>query len=60
MLPALRPFDNVRMDMDFPQEEEYGLVNIQPCSLYNFFQFPKDFDDIVAHEISPKDRAGNR
>jgi hypothetical protein len=53
-LPALRPFDNVRMDMDFPQEEEYGLVNVQPCSLYNFFQFPGDFDDIVEHEIAPE------
>jgi hypothetical protein len=54
MLPALRPFDNVRMDMDFPQEEEYGLTNLQPCSLYNFFQFPGDFDDIVAHEVTPE------
>ncbi len=52
-LPALRPFDNVRMDMDFPQEEEYGMTNVQPCSLYNFFQFPADFDDIVEHEITP-------
>jgi hypothetical protein len=51
-LPALRPFDNVRMDMDFPQEEEYGMGNVQPCSLYNFFQFPGDFDDIVEHEIA--------
>ena len=54
MLPALRPFDNVRMDMDFPQEEEYGMVNVQHTSLYNFFQFPGDFDDIVAHEITPE------
>jgi hypothetical protein len=54
LLPALRPFDNVRMDMDFPQEEEYGLVNVQSCSLYNFFQFPGDFDDIVEHEITPE------
>lgn len=54
MLPALRPFDNVRMDMDFPQEEEYGMVNLQHCSLYNFFQFPGDFDDIVEHEITPE------
>jgi hypothetical protein len=54
LLPALRPFDNVRMDMDFPQEEEYGLVNIQPGSLYNFFQFPGDFDEIVEHELLPE------
>jgi hypothetical protein len=54
LLPVSRPFDNVRMDMDFPQEEEYGMTNVQPCSLYNFFQFPGDFDDIVEHEITPE------
>jgi omega-hydroxy-beta-dihydromenaquinone-9 sulfotransferase len=54
LLPASRPFDNVRMDMDFPQEEEYGMTNVHPCSLYNFFQFPADFDDIVEHEITPE------
>jgi hypothetical protein len=41
------------MDMDFPQEEEYGMVNIQPASLYNFFQFPGDFNDIVQRETAP-------
>jgi len=57
-LPALRPFDNMSMDMDYPQEEEYGLVNVQSCSLYNFFQFPGDFDSIVEHEITPE-RSGS-
>jgi hypothetical protein len=52
-LPGLRPFDNVRMDMGFPQEEEFGLTNIQPFSLYNFFLFPADFDAIVENELFP-------
>jgi hypothetical protein len=53
LLPGLRPFDNVRMDMGFPQEEEFGLTNIQPYSLYNFFIFPADFDRIVENELFP-------
>jgi|WetSurMetagenome_2_1015567.scaffolds.fasta_scaffold13445_5 hypothetical protein len=52
-LPGLRPFDNVKMDMGFPQEEEFGLTNIQPFSLYNFFLFPADFDRIVENELFP-------
>jgi len=53
LLPGLRPFDNVKMDMGFPQEEEFGLTNIQPYSLYNFFIFPADFDRIVENELFP-------
>ena len=52
-LPEKRPFDNVHMDMDNPQEEEFGMVNLQPCSLYNFFLFPSDFDRITAYEMAP-------
>jgi hypothetical protein len=51
LLPPDRPFDNVSMDMDFPQEEEYGLAAIQSFSLYNLFTFPKDFDQIQMEEF---------
>jgi hypothetical protein len=51
LLPPKRPFDNVHMNMGFPQEEEFGLTNIQPFSLYNFFLFPADFDRIVEEEL---------
>ncbi len=51
LLPADRPFDNVSMDMDFPQEEEYGLAAMQPFSLYNLFTFPADFDQILKEEF---------
>lgn len=43
-LPDKRPFDNVSMDMDFPQEEEFALANLQPFSVYNFLLFPSEFD----------------
>jgi len=49
--PSKRPFDNVRMDMDFPQEEEFGLMNMQPESIYKFFIFPSDFDQIIKDEL---------
>jgi hypothetical protein len=50
-LPAGRPYDNVSMDMDFPQEEDFGMMNIQPSTIYKFFLFPGDFDDIVGREL---------
>jgi hypothetical protein len=51
LLPPDRPFDNVSMDMDFPQEDEYGLAAMQPFSFYNIFNFPKDFDRIYKDEL---------
>jgi hypothetical protein len=51
LLPPDRPFDNVSMDMDFPQEDEYGLAAMQPFSFYNIFNFPRDFDRIYKDEL---------
>jgi hypothetical protein len=51
MVPAHRPYDNVSMDMDFPQEEDFGLMNIQPSSIYKFFLFPAEFDRIIDREL---------
>jgi hypothetical protein len=51
IVPSRRPFDNVKLDMDFPQEEEFGLMNLQPYSIYKFFIFPADFDQIIGDEL---------
>ncbi len=51
LLPPGRPFDNVRLDMDFPQEDEYALVAIHPYSIYNLFSFPDDFDRIIKKNL---------
>lgn len=51
LVPARRPYDNVSMDMDFPQEEDFGLMNIQPSTIYKFFLFPADFDRIIEEEL---------
>lgn len=50
-LPEHRPYDNVSMDMNFPQEEDFGMMNLQPSTIYKFFIFPKDFDRIVDEEL---------
>jgi hypothetical protein len=50
-LPARRPYDYVSMDMDFPQEEDFGMMNIQPATIYKFFLFPAEFDRIIEDEL---------
>jgi hypothetical protein len=53
LVPEKRPFDNVPMNMGFPQEEEFALANLQSRSIYNFFVFPKDFNRILDKQYSP-------
>jgi len=50
-LPAQRPYDNVSMDMDYPQEEDFGMMNLQPSTIYKFFIFPAEFDQIIEKEL---------
>jgi len=49
--PTHRPFDDVKMGMDLPQEEEIALANLQPISFYNFLYFPEDFDKFYDLEL---------
>jgi omega-hydroxy-beta-dihydromenaquinone-9 sulfotransferase len=42
-IPAKRPSDNMRMNADFPQEDELALGNLQPVFYYNFFYFPSRY-----------------
>jgi hypothetical protein len=50
-LPKNRPFDGYAMDMDFPQEEDFAMMSLQPRSLYKMFYFPKDCNDIYKKEL---------
>lgn len=50
-LPKKRPFDSYPMDMDFPQEEEFGLMSLQPKSIYKIFYFPKDCNAIYESDL---------
>jgi hypothetical protein len=49
--PTHRPFDDVRMGLDLPQEEEIALANLQEISFYNFLYFPADFDRFYRDEL---------
>lgn len=49
--PERRPVDNVKLNMDWPQEEEMGLGNIQPISFYNYFYFPDHFDEYIKESL---------
>lgn len=53
LVPEKRPFDNVPMNMKFPQEEEFAISNLLPNSVYNFFVFPQDFDRIIEKNYDP-------
>lgn len=43
-LPEKRPQDDVDLDADFPNEEEYALGALSPYSFYNGWIFPKNMD----------------
>jgi hypothetical protein len=51
ILPKNRPFDGYAMDMDFPQEEDFAMMSLQPRSIYQMFYFPKDYNEIYKKEL---------
>ncbi|UBM62529.1 sulfotransferase [Candidatus Sulfidibacterium hydrothermale] len=42
-MPSRRPGDNIKMDIDYPQEDEYALSNSTFASFYHFFYYPKKY-----------------
>lgn len=46
LMPNSRPVDNVKLDVEFPQEEEFALNNEIPFSYYNWWYFPKHTQEI--------------
>lgn len=49
-LPKTRGYDNVKLTLDEPQEEEMALGNLNPVGYYSIYYFPRD---MVGH----RDRA---
>jgi hypothetical protein len=43
-IPDKRPMDDVKMDADFPQEEEYAMGAFSPYSYYHGWCFPKNMN----------------
>jgi hypothetical protein len=49
LLPRRRPMDNVAVDFQQPQEDEFALSLISFCSPYLWFVFPKHYDRYVPY-----------
>ncbi len=45
MTPNTRPMDNVKLALDYPQEEEFCLANISPFSFYHGWYFPRHMSE---------------
>lgn len=41
VMPSSRPTDSMHLGVDLPQEEEFALSNMTPCSHYHFWMFPQ-------------------
>ena len=50
-MPGKRPSDNVTLDPDFPQEEEFALSNMTKEAFYHFFYFPSTTDDLYRRTV---------
>jgi len=52
-MPTKRPMDNIKMDADYPQEEEYAIAALCPYSVHNsicFSQNPSRYNKYVFME----------
>ncbi len=45
LMPDKRPSDNVKLNVNYPQEEEFALSNLSTASYYHFFYFPENVDE---------------
>lgn len=45
VMPSERPTDSMQLGVDLPQEEEFALSNMTPCSHYHFWMFPHHMDE---------------
>ena len=58
-IPKKRPMDNVEMNADFPQEDQYAIASFSPYSYYHGWCFPdlmEYYNNFVCMDnVSPKD-----
>ena len=54
LMPDKRPVDNVKLDADYPQEEEFALNNEYVYSYYNWWYFPKKIKSITDEYLLAK------
>ena len=60
LLPSKRPFDNMSIDVDYPQEDDFALMAMGAPSYYRRFGFPDQQDAFVemldSEKLSESDR----
>jgi len=53
-IPEKRPSDNVKLDVDLPQEDEFAFCNMYHNAYYNFFYFPRNYRSFYEKGIHHK------
>ena len=56
LMPSERPADGVKIDPDYPQEEEIGLGNEIEFSFYYWFYFPLETKTFMNKYLIPSDK----
>lgn len=54
LMPDKRPTDNMELAPDLPQEEEFALSNALPYTFYNFWYYPKYWQDYADRYLTFK------
>lgn len=62
LMPDKRPTDNMELNVDLPQEEEFALSNMMPFTYYNFWFLPRNMMEyceryLLFHTASPEEKA---
>ena len=52
LMPTKRLVDQVELNVDFPQEEDFGLGHDAGYSLYYWFHFPNDYQRITDENLT--------
>lgn len=60
-MPTSRPTDHMELGVNLPQEEEFTLAGLTPCSFYNFWFFPRAWQEyadryLLFTDISPREK----
>lgn len=55
LMPDKRPTDNMELNVDLPQEEEFALSNMTPINYYSFWFFPKRWIEYANRYLTFKD-----
>ncbi len=53
-MPDKRPSDNVKLNVAYPQEDDFALGNLCDLSYYNFFYFPKNYRQFYEEAVEMK------